>query len=126
MVEKRRIISTPEVHRELKGQEDRLSDWCTKNREKVFVTPRAEELAIVREIFEIKHFQAMIRKKARLEGKPVADPFVIARAKFLGDAWVVTSEKRTDNAARIPNVCDKLKVDWTDLEGFMERENWRF
>ena len=92
----------------------------------MFVTPGAEELAIVRKIFAEKHFQTMIRKQERLQGKPVADPFVIARAKFLGEACVVTSEKPTPNAAKIPNVCEKFDVEWTDLEGFMERERWRF
>nr|VFJ60337.1 MAG: protein of unknown function (DUF4411) [Candidatus Kentron sp. DK] len=126
MVADGRITSTREVRKELEGQEDALSDWCRENRERVFVTPSAEELAIVREIFEVKHFQAMIRKKERLKGKPVADPFVIARAKFLENGCVVTSEKMTDNAAKIPNVCEKLKVGWTNLEGFMKRESWRF
>jgi len=36
----------------------------------------------------------MIRKQERLKGKPVADPFVIARAKISG-ACVVTQEKKT-------------------------------
>nr|VFK40331.1 MAG: protein of unknown function (DUF4411) [Candidatus Kentron sp. SD]VFK45993.1 MAG: protein of unknown function (DUF4411) [Candidatus Kentron sp. SD] len=126
MIGERRIVSTPEVRRELEGHGDRLSNWCKENRKKVFVTPSAEELAIVRKIFEIEHFQAMIRKQERLQGKPVADPFVIARAKLLEDACVVTSEKMTPNAAKIPNVCEEFKVEWTDLEGFMERENWRF
>nr|VFK39116.1 MAG: protein of unknown function (DUF4411) [Candidatus Kentron sp. TC] len=125
MVVDGRITSTREVRRELEEQEDALSGWC-KNNGHVFVTPGAGELAIVREIFEVKHFRAMIRKQERLQGKPVADPFVIARAKFLGDACVVTSEKMTDNAAKIPNVCEKLEVGWTNLEGFMERERWRF
>ena len=148
MVEDGRITSTREVSNELAGHEDKsanrrkeeqrenskdsekhedeLAKWCKENRRKVFITPTPEELEIVREIFGVRHFQAMIRKKQRLEGRPVADPFVIARAKCLENGCVVTKEKHKPNAPQIPNVCDHFGVDWTDLEGFMEREQWRF
>ena len=92
----------------------------------MFVTPTAAELEVVGDIFRVNHFQAMIRRKERLEGKPVADPFVIARAKCLENGSVVTTEKHTPHAAKIPNVCEHFEVEWTDLEGFMEREQWRF
>jgi hypothetical protein len=36
-----------------------------------------EEMEFVVEIFKVKHFQSLIRKKEQLEGTPVADPFVI-------------------------------------------------
>ena len=84
-----------------------------------------EELQFVGEIFKVPHFQAMIRKQEWLKGKPVADPFVIARAKIL-NACVVTQEKNTENAARIPNVCDNFEIPCINLEGFMEKENWTF
>ncbi|CAE6505604.1 conserved hypothetical protein [Nitrosomonas nitrosa] len=125
MVANGQITSTREVMNELEGQEDDLANWCKQNR-RVFATPTVEELTSVREIFNIEHFQAMIRKKERLQGKPVADPFVIARARCLTDSCVVTSENHNPNAAKVPNVCEHFKIDYTDLEGFMERENWRF
>jgi len=84
-----------------------------------------EELKFVGKIFQVRHFQAMIRKQERLKGKPVADPFVIARAKISG-ACVVTQEKKTENAAKIPNVCNHFGIRWTNLEGFMKEENWKF
>jgi len=120
-----RITSTREVFNELGGHEDDLSSWCKANRQ-VFATPTAAELAAVREIFDVRHFQAMIRKKERLQGKPVADPFVIARARCLEDGCVVTTENNSPNAAKVPNVCEHFVVDCTNLEGFMERESWRF
>ena len=73
----------------------------------------------------MRHFQSMIRRQERLQGKPVADPFVIARAKVSG-AWVVTQEKNIENAAKIPNVCDHFGISCINLEGFMEKENWTF
>jgi len=60
-----------------------------------------------------------------LKGKPVADPFLIARAKCL-DATLVTQEQFRRNGAKIPNVCEHFKVTWTNLEGFMEEQAWRF
>lgn len=39
---------------------------------------------------------------------------------------VVTEEANTQNAAKIPNVCEHFGVDCTNVEGFMERESWTF
>lgn len=120
-----RITSTREVFNELEGRGDMLSDWCKENR-KVFATPSSNELEFVTEIFNVRHFQAMIRRKERLLGKPVADPFVIARARILDEGCVVTTEDERPNAARIPNVCKYFGIDCANLEGFMEREGWQF
>ena len=46
-------------------------------------------------------------QQERLKGKPVADPFVIAKAK-------------------IPNVCNHFGILCINLDGFMEKENWTF
>lgn len=67
----------------------------------------------------------MIRNKERLQGKPVADPFVIARAKVL-NCQVVTTEVFRDNSAKIPNVCKYFSVQCINLEKFMEQEGWTF
>jgi len=89
-------------------------------------SPSPEELRFVARIFTVPHFQTLIRKQERLQGKPVADPFVIAKAATTDDAWVVTQEQMRPNAARIPNVCDRFNIPCTSLEGFMEREDWTF
>ena len=68
----------------------------------------------------------MIRKRERLQGGSVADPFVVARAKCLENGCVVTTEKYSPNAVKIPNVCEYFGIDCTNLEEFMEREKWRF
>ncbi|MCE2450584.1 MAG: DUF4411 family protein [Candidatus Latescibacteria bacterium] len=67
----------------MESHDEDLAAWCKENRQQVFITPSAEELEFVKEIFEVRHFQAMIRKKERLQGGSVADPFVVARAKCL-------------------------------------------
>lgn len=125
MIDSGAITSTRDVMNELVRHNDELSKWCNKHKG-VFVTPSDEELNVVRDIFNVRHFQAIIRIQQRLKDKPVADPFVIARAKCLTGGCVVTTEKHKDNAAKIPNVCEHFQVDCTDLEGFMRREGWKF
>jgi len=124
LVSNQAIISVREAKNELEGQEDRLSDWV-KHHHESFLPPTANEWSFVTDIFKIAHFQTLIRKKELLQGKPVADPFIIAKAKAM-NGYVVTQEKLKENAARIPNVCNHFDIPFIDLEGFMEKENWKF
>ena len=124
LISKQIIISVREVRRELEKRGDKLSDWA-KSHNELFLTPNAEESGFIAEIFKIKHFHILIQKKQQYIGGPIADPFVIAKAKIL-NACVVTEEKKTDNAAKIPNVCDHFGISCINLEGFMEKENWKF
>jgi len=119
------LISVREVFNEIGSSEDSLGTWAKEQKNILFLETTVEEFKFVAEIFQVRHFQAMIRKQERLKGKPVADPFVIARAKIL-NACVVTQEKKTENAAKIPNVCDHFGIPCINLEGFMEKENWTF
>ena len=125
LVSEGELTSVREVFNEIGSSEDPLGTWAKEQKNVLFLESTVEELKFVSEIFQVKHFQAIIRKQERLKGKPVADPFVIARAKISG-ACVVTQEKKTDNAAKIPNVCDQFGIRWTNLEGFMKEENWIF
>ena len=129
LVLKHRIISVRELKNELVGYGDRLSVWV-KDHGGIFLTPAADELAFVAEIFKVPHFQTLIRKKERLQGKPIADPFVIAKAQALEgrleEGCVVTQEVKKPNAARIPNVCEHFGIPCLNLEAFMENEKWRF
>ena len=121
-----RVVSVREVANEIgryAGQ-NRLTQW-TKANPSFFPIPTSDEMTYVSEIFKQPHFQAMIEKRKRLEGQPVADPFVIARARALSGC-VVAKEKYKPNAAKIPNICAHFKVDYSDLEGFMKRMGWAF
>lgn len=119
------LISVREVFNEIGSSEDSLGTWAKEQKNILFLETTVEEFKFVAEIFQVRHFQAMIRKQERPKGKPVADTFVIAGAKIL-NAYVVTQEKKTDNAAKIPNVCDHFGIPCINLEGFMEKENWTF
>ena len=107
MIADGRITSTREVGNEIEGHGDKLAEWLEdleENRKNVFVTPTPAELEVVREIFSARHFQAMIRKKQRLAGRPVADPFVIARAKCLENGCVV-NDRETHAPRRKKSEC---------------------
>lgn len=125
LVDKQRIISVKEVSRELDGQEDLLANWV-KGNTSVFHPPTAAELIFVGNIFQIPHFQGLIRKQERLQGKPVADPFVIAKAGIIENGCVITTEKYKKNASQVPNVCEYFHVPYMNLEQFMEQEGWVF
>ncbi|RMH18544.1 MAG: DUF4411 family protein [Acidobacteria bacterium] len=125
-VEAGSIRSVREVHRELELQSTKawLKEWAGKHRA-LFAQPGPEETAFVAEIFRVPHFQALIGKIQRLKGRPVADPFVVAAAKVMGGI-VVTEEADRRNAAKIPNVCHHFGVGITNVEGFLEGNDWSF
>lgn len=126
MIAEGRMVSVREVFQEITGsrQTDRLSTWAKDHRD-IFQQPTEAETSFITEIFAVQHFQAMISQKSLLKGSPVADPFVIAKARHIGGC-VVAQEDFKPNAARIPNVCHHFGIECTDLEGFMEKENWIF
>jgi len=126
LISEDKVVSVREVYNEVTSfyAKTRLVQWV-KDHRGLFAEPSIEELQFVNRIFAVKHFQLLIRKKKILNGKPVADPFVIARAT-VEDGVVVTQEQFKENAATIPNVCKHFGIKYTDLEGFMEREGWEF
>ncbi len=81
------LISVREVFNEIGSSEDSLGTWAKEQKNILFLETTVEEFKFVAEIFQVRHFQAMIRKQERLKGMPVADPFVIARAKYLMPVW---------------------------------------
>jgi hypothetical protein len=120
------VKSVRECRRELLEQvtEKWLVDWVKRNTQ-IFLPPTPAETAFVARIFAVPHFQALVSEKQRLQGKPVADPFVIACAA--SREWsVVTQEQHKPHASKIPNVCEHFGVRCTDLEGFMRENNWTF
>lgn len=70
MVEANEIISVSEVARELDGQEDRLSQWVKDNK-RFFYNPTSAEMTFVAKIFEVPHFQGLIRQQRRLRFREI-------------------------------------------------------
>lgn len=120
------IVSVREALNELSTKASRpwLAEWV-KAHSNIFKVPTSKETDFVGEIFRIPHFQMLVSGKARLGGKPVADPFVIAAAKVLG-AIVISEETKKPNAARIPNVCEHFGVPCLNVEGFLKEKKWSF
>lgn len=127
LVREKRLLSVREVFNELDGtlsEEHFMQQWIKSNAG-IFRSVSGDEGQFVADIFSVNHFRTLIGQKQRLRGIPVADPFVIAAARACGGC-VVTEERMKPNAAKIPNVCQHFGVDWTNIEGLLEREDWSF
>jgi len=120
------LMSVHESKLELK---ERFGDEAVKLLEKqntdFFGSPTTKELAFIKQIYSVRHFQHNLERKKLLGGGPFADPFIIAKARVL-DGVVVTEEELRENAAKIPNICKRFDIGCVSLEGFLLREDWRF
>jgi Domain of unknown function (DUF4411) len=121
-----RLISVKECREEVENyyKTDHIKVWA-KDHSSIFLPATPEEGMFVAEIFKIAHFRQLISQKAALQGKHVADPFLIASAK-IRNATVVTQEELKPNAAKIPNVCKHFGISYINLEQMMEKENLSF
>jgi hypothetical protein len=126
LVGKGGVISVREVLRELEDYNDAdfIQEWAKRNKT-IFAIPSNDEFLFVQEILSIPRFRTLIGQKAILQGKAVADPFVIAAAK-IRNGTVVTEEREKPNAARIPNVCAHFHIPCLNLETFMKQRKWTF
>lgn len=120
------IVSVREVRRELEAMNrwNYIKNWASDH-PNFFESPSKEEMEFITEIYKIRHFQLNIEKKILLKGSPIADPFIIAKAKT-NSAIVVTEEKFKENASKIPNICKRFDIEYFDLEGFLIKEDWKF
>lgn len=118
-------LSVKEVYNELERYTDNLIWPWAQEHKHVFEPPSEEEGAFVVQIFSVAHFRALIGAKQILQGRPVADPFLIASAS-VRKGCVVTEEEHKKNAAKIPNVCGHFGVHCTDVEGFLNHNEWKF
>jgi len=126
LVQNGKLCSVREVRNELElgNASPHISEWVKANH-KIFKIPTEEEQRIVREILSDNRFRGLVKKENILKGLPVADPFIIAAAK-VHKGIVVTQENYKPDAARIPTVCNVLKVNWINLEKFLERERLKY
>lgn len=90
-----------------------------------FAYPTTQELTFITRVYSVAHFRQNLEKKKLLGGGYFADPFIIAKAWFLGGV-VVTEEKLKDHAAKIPNICKCFDIPYMSLQEFMYTEKWTF
>ena len=122
MADSGQIISCSEVFREVSESGDEASQWAEQNR-KIFKRPSLGEQEIIQKIL-LKHPE-LIRKRNRLAGRAVADPFVLSCAKFHG-ITLVHAELYKANAHGIANVCEELAIKNISLKDFFLENGWRF
>ncbi len=125
-IKKSEVVSCREVLNELSTRvtPDWYLKWLKKN-SKIFQIATSQEAEFVGEIFKVSHFQTLVGEKQRLKGSPVADPFVVAKAKII-KGTVLTQEAKKPNAAKIPNVCEHFSIPWTNVQGFLSAKKWKF
>ena len=126
MVMEGTVLSVREVHNEIKilSRKDELENWAKIN-SKFFHDPTFDELQFITQIYSIPHFMNSINQQKLLKGGPFADPFIIAKA-YAEKGVVVTQEKFTPNASKIPNICEHFKIPCINLQVFLKQNNWSF
>lgn len=126
LVSEGRLKSVREVLKEVESGNNKrfVLVWINLNKQ-IFLEPTDDESLFVAEIFSIKNLRDLVIEKARLQGNPVAAPFIIACAK-IRNGCVVTEEVFKPNAPKIPTVCQHFSIDCTNVQGLMEREGWQF
>jgi hypothetical protein len=126
MVGNEEIVSTREVRNEIKNHvlKDEIEAWV-KNYSKFFPTPTVNELQFITQIYSVTHFRNSISQKELWKGKPLADPFVIAKA-YVENGTVITEEVYKPHAAKIPNICEYFKIPCINLQEFLKQHKWVF
>lgn len=122
LVKAKNLISVREAYNEIIERDDFLSEWAKEN-EQIFDNPSSEEYKTISDIMA-KH-KELVKNDSIRGGKPVADPFLIAKA-FYHKSILITNESLTPNAHKIPNICKELDVNYMNLEKFMINEGWEF
>lgn len=121
-IDEGKIISSSEVYRELKEQDDEITEWAKKYKS-IFKKPELAEQQFVAEILQ-KHPE-LIRYISVKKGRAVADPFLIAQARNY-QAALVTSEKYKPNAHNIPVICEEYGIESITFREMCLREGWKF
>ena len=121
MIENKELISVREVYNEMERQHQKDSEVLKelKNIKHIFLEPtNEEEINIVQDIYKNINFRNNIKEKNILNGRPVADAFLVAKAK-IENAVLITSEKFSPKSAKIPNMCEKYDVKYINYEQFL-------
>lgn len=113
-----RLVSSTLVLRECsKQRSEELHGWL-KPREAMFITPDETVQGQVDHI--VNTYTALV---AAGKEKFQADPFVIAQAKVNG-LTVITEETGIGSLAKIPGVCNAMKVECINLMQLIDEEDW--
>ena len=116
------LISVKEVYHELEMQHQKNEEFMNKIKgfKNIFEEPtKEEEIDILLQIYSKRNYKNNISEQNILMGKPVADAFLIAKAK-VENGILVTAEKFSPNAAKIPNICEEFNIRYINFKDFLE------
>ena len=125
------LTSVRQVYHEVIEYGDHLSEWANTNKKILFTEPNESEQQIVQKILSDAHNRELVPKSTLIKNAPVADPFIIAKAKNISGC-VVTEDgfnakgKLKENVVKLASVCKKLDVPCLNLNNFMRQEKWKF
>lgn len=116
------LKATEEVFHELEKKEDELLEWARQRRTSFFISHDENIQEKVKEL--LKTYEYLVDPR---RSKHQADPFVIVVAQ-INDAIVITGEypRNNINKPSIPDVCEKIGINWINLPGLIKREGWKF
>mgnify|MGYP000003464158 FL=1 len=120
-IETKIYISVDECFNELdKHYDDKSSNalWLKKYKD-MFLSPTNDESLIIKEIFTSAKMRESVHTKNILDNRPSTDVFLAAKAKTT-NAIVVTVESYKPNSAQLPNICEKIGVQFISYDDFME------
>ena len=127
LVDRHRIVSVSHVRDELQRQKhaDKASAWADNPGVRdLFAKPTMQEMEYLRTELANSKFRAAVPQYQR-SAHEKADIYLIARAKVSGRT-VVTEERYKPTGTKIPTICTSLNIQYVNLLGMMQRENWRF
>ena len=111
--ESERIVSIDRVLRELRRQDDALTEWTKTTPDKLFRTTGIQEIAdVYRELMDWVWQETRFRMQAKTDFASAADGWVAAYAK-VHRGVVVTHERRSPQAKRrvpLPDLCDRFQI----------------
>jgi len=119
LIELNKFCSVAEVRKEYDNQLSHRPEsvlWA-KDHSHLFLLPSAEDVIMLRKIYEIPEFR--MKPKDIKNKKSHADGFVVAKAHVL-NGWAITDESPTSHdPAKIPNICRHFNVNCMCLHDFL-------
>ncbi len=116
------IYSVDECFNELINQfskDNEAIKWISE-RKAIFKNPTSEESLTIRSLFLNPKMRESIHSKNILNNRPSADVYIASKGKATGDI-IVTEEEYKPNSAQLPNICEKLGVEYITFDDFMEK-----
>ena len=123
LIDEGRLVASIEVYSELQKKDDEVFAWAKERKDSMFRDIDEDVQAAV-----IQVMAKYPRLVDTVTGKSGGDPFVIAQAIAIGSGCCVVTEEGSgsERSPKIPYVCRQESIDYTNLLGMIESEDWVF